>query len=1043
MKNQQSNIFTIASYSSFFREVVLSLLNGTLVESFRYTPSNPLSLASVTIYVPTKPAIQSLRSEFIDIIGDESIILPKIKPLGDPIEEYNLFNTELLLSHDLNPPISSIKRLLELARLILAWRNRLPDVLRSSYPESQLNLPISPSDAIWLAKKLANIIDIVELEEKSWQDLHSLDNEQYGSWWVLALDFLKIASKYWQERLVEIKSSSAVHHQIALLHAEAVRIAEQETKGPVIVAGSTGSIPATARLMSTIATDPMGAIVLPGLDVFMPENIWNTLTEQSRGIEKIHTTCSVHPQYSLAKLLHFLNIKREDVKCLGKINEDMHLRSMILSQALYPSEMDTTKHSKDIAKNKTLYLQQSFADVALIEANNEREEATAIAITLRMSLEGDTNKKSALITADRNLARRVKLELTRFGIDTNISSGVPLQATLQGSLLIALLNAVLNHDSMSIAILVKHPLAKFGFSEKNLSQAKSALELIALRGNKDSFDIMTLTSLVQQKISEQKHNQYPLNWQLRLSEEDKNLAILLADHIVKSIEPLASHKTDEDLHSTEDWSKWTVTCLENVCFDENRKLTNLWLKEEGKAFSSLFTQIIEAGPCIKANPVEWVEIVSVLISGETILPNTEQFSNLSILGTLESRLLGFDTLILGGLNEGSWPKHPPNNPFLSKMMQTDLGLETSEKYIGQAAHDFVMASGTRRLIYSRSLREDNIPTMASRWLQRLFLFGGTEFFNDLKKRGERYLSWARSLDVSKQKTTLSIRPRPFPPREKQPKRYSFSEIKQLISDPYAIYARKILRLDLMPRIKNAPDKKDRGILFHNIITELIQQKINKNTPEKILFMEQIIDSCFERENLPLYVDIIWRRRFYKIAHSFVLYEGQKRKDDAVIEQIFVNVPATMNIDSLGIQLTGIADRINILNTGFAEIIDYKTGSLPTIQMAQNLIDPQLALEAAAVQGGAFSQINCRKVSNLLYIRLKPEVSADCIIDEKYPRSVDDLSNKSLENLIEFIKLLQSGKQPFISHLHLLKKYNISSEYDHLARIDEWKEDYDA
>ncbi|MBA5724295.1 double-strand break repair protein AddB [Candidatus Liberibacter sp.] len=1041
MKNQKPNVFTIAPYSSFLRELASSLLNGQLIKNFQYDPSNPLSLASVTIYVPTKHAVQSLRSEFFEIIGKKSIILPIIKPLGDVLEGGAPLNADLPLLSEINPPLSGIQRLLELARLIIAWRERLPDSIRDIHPESPLSLPTSPTDAIWLAKNLATVIDIIETEEKDWENLHSLENAKYGKWWFLTLEFLKIASKYWTERLSELNASSPTHYHIALMHAEAEHILKKRTKGPVIIAGSTGSIPATARLMSVIANEPNGVIVLPGLDMSMPENIWNTMIAQSNNAEKTDSSYSMHPQYSLAKILHFLNIKRQDVQFLGNVDEEMRLRSNILSRALFPSENSDSYNKKkleDIIPN----INQAFADVAFIESENEREEAIAIAIALRISLEkpGENNKKSksALITADRCLAHRVKLELTRFGIDIDISAGIPLSATLQGSILKILLDATLkSNDPVAIAIFIKHPLARFGFPIEDLSRAKNALELIALRGQRCFYGIMELKSIVQEKISEHKKNQYPPHWRSRLSEEDEDLALKLADKIVESVMPLAdkmSKNPSISSFSTLDWIESTIICLENIFLNTSDNSENLWTGKEGKALYSFFSKIIESGHCIQANPSEWIGIVAALIAGESVKPETEKSSRIFILGTLESRLLNFDTLILGGLNEGVWPSHIPKNPFLSRMMQNDLGLETAEKRIGQAAHDFAMANGTRRLIYTRSIRENNIPTVASRWLKRLLALGGNTFWDDLKKRGQCYLDWTRHLDVNiSTQQDLSKRPRPFPPREIQPKTFSFSEIKNLISDPYAIYAKKILKLDPLPLLKNDPDKKHLGIFFHKMISILIQQKFNKNTPEIVSTMNKVIDSSFEEEKLPPHIDVIWRHRFRKIAYAFLLYEKEHQSS---IEQVFCEIQARLNIETIGIKLTGRADRINILTSGDADIIDYKTG-VPPLKEAKNLVDPQLALEAAALQAGAFLGIGRLKVNNLLYIRLNEQLKKDCIDNI----SVDSLVEKALEQLIRFVKLLQDGKNPFISHLRPSKKGNfpIMGEYDHLARVDEWKE----
>lgn len=124
-------------------------------------------------------------------------------------------------------------------------------------------------------------------------------------------------------------------------------------------------------------------------------------------------------------------------------------------------------------------LSSAFADVSLIEAANEREEATAIAIALRLALERpgqDGESRAALITPDRNLARRVMAELSRFGILADDSAGTPLAAMPQGTLLQLLLEAALRPgDPVAIVSLLKHPLARFGTERDALISATEVL----------------------------------------------------------------------------------------------------------------------------------------------------------------------------------------------------------------------------------------------------------------------------------------------------------------------------------------------------------------------------------------------------------------------------------------------------------------------------------------------------------------------------------------------------------------------------------------
>lgn len=168
---------------------------------FRHEADDPLSLAKVTIYLPTRRAVRVLRSEFVDLLGGRSAILPVIRPLGETDDDSGYFYEALPATIDLAQPLSNTARLLELARLILAWRNKLPEIVRHIHSDSPLVAPASPADAIWLARNLAELIDSIETEDLDWSELSKLDTGDYAAWWQLTAEFLQIASAFWPERL--------------------------------------------------------------------------------------------------------------------------------------------------------------------------------------------------------------------------------------------------------------------------------------------------------------------------------------------------------------------------------------------------------------------------------------------------------------------------------------------------------------------------------------------------------------------------------------------------------------------------------------------------------------------------------------------------------------------------------------------------------------------------------------------------------------------------------------------------------------------------
>ena len=1045
---RQKRIFTIPPGAAFLRTVAATLCDGRLHNGFRHDPADPLSLANVTIFVPTRRSARVLRSEFVDLLGGRSAILPVIRPLGETDDDSGYFDLAAPEEMDLAMPIGGVARLLELGRLILAWRNRLPQVVMDIHSESPLIAPASPADAIWLARSLAELIDSVETEARDWGDLKNLQTAEHALWWQLTAEFLQIASAFWPARLEELRRSSPARHQAALLRGEARRIFEREHKGPVVVAGSTGSVPAAADLIAAISALPEGAVVLPGLDLDMPDAHWTMVGSAASG-GGIDPSSRSHPQFGLSRLLHKLGISRDEVEVLAPPEPDIILRNRMLSQALAPSAA-TDQWSNWRADADKDAVRAAFEDVALIEAANEREEAMAIAIALRLALEkpahGGGESQAALITPDRNLARRVTAELARFGITADDTAGTPLSATPQGTLIQLLLEATLRPgDPVAITSLLKHPLMRIGMEPEALRRAAEALELLALRGGRRDMDISTLTPLLEEQQERQREDRYPPGWRLALPENSFIQALDLARRLGKAVEPLAgallARRADGRGPTAKltlsEWATRTGRALEAVCAGERGDLSSLWSGEAGERLASLLGEVIETDGQMEANGPQWIDIVQALATGEAVKPRSLSHPRIFIFGTLEARLQTIDTMILGGLNEGSWPGQTINNPFLSRTMKTDMGLEPPERRIGQLAHDFIMASGTRHLIYSRSLRQGSTPTVASRWLQRLLALGGGDLAQRIRARGDQYRLWASEIDTGESQAQAK-RPAPKPPADLQPTRYSFSEVGRLRRDPYSVYARRILKLDPIAPFNADPGAAERGTLYHAVIDRYTRESHIPGTPAAREAMQRIVDELFDAEHLPPHIDQVWRPRFVEVGRAFIEWEAHRAPE---IRKTVTECSAGWDIPEAGLRLTGIADRIDIKKSGLATIIDYKTGSSPTCSQARSLLDPQLALEAAALRAGAFQSVGSLEPDELLYVRLKPgdRFKAECVNNEaaKNGKSAIELAEESIEQLTKFVMHLRSGEAGFASRIVPFMQSDYGGDYDHLARVAEW------
>ncbi|WP_075291911.1 double-strand break repair protein AddB [Pararhizobium arenae] len=1045
MARAANNVFTIPAGRPFLKTLVQSLCDGRLIAGYAYDAADPMALAGITIFVPTRRSARVLRSELVDCLGGRSAILPVIRALGETDDDSGFFDAEIPAILDLAPPLPGTARLIELGLLILAWRNQLPKIVLDIHSESPLIAPASPADAIWLARNLADIIDAMETEELDWEALDNLQNADHALWWQLTLEFLKIARTYWPARLQELHQSSPARHRNAILDAETQRIATGKVTGPIVIAGSTGSIPATAALIAAVQKLQNGIIVLPGLDQTMSDAEWNAIAPET-GIDRPDPSSRSHPQYGFYRLLKRMGLTRREIPELAQADADLACRGEILSHALLP--VQATSAWMDLQQQTDGdRLSAAFKDAALIETANEREEATAIAIALRLALDGNEDSQAALITPDRDLARRVTAELLRFGIEADDSAGTPLSATPTGSLMRLVLEASLRPgDPVAVTALLKHPLAHFGLPENTVRRAASVLERLALRGGTGTVDLSELETLLDQALSAKATERHQPEWKRAINETDVAAARDLARAIAKAVAPLTGtlvgrHRSGRGLTTTltlSDWAKRTGEALEAVAMNEEQSLADLWTGEAGEALANLLRSIIETDGQLSADGPQWSDVMEALAASEAIKPRSMRHPRVFIFGAMESRLQSVDLVVLGGLNEGTWPGQTANDPFLSRTMKTTMGLEPPERRIGQLAHDFQMACGTRRLVLTRAMRKGATPTVASRWLQRLLAVGGDVLANQLRANGRDYAVWAGMLDEGHDQP-LAKRPEPRPAVELQPESYSFSEVSRLRRDPYAIYARRVLRLHPLNPFNRDPGAAERGTLYHKIVERFVAEDLNPASPQAAVTMDRILTEAFDEQALPPHIDVVWRPRFAAVSKAFLAWEAGRKGS---IRQSFLELYASMALGD--VKLTGIADRIDIHIDGTATILDYKTGSSPSVKEARTLLDPQLALEAAALKAGAFPKIGRQEAQSLVYVRLKPgdrfaaeEVNNENSKSRSETKSADQLAEESLRELIGLLSALRSGKYGFASRVIVQKERDYGGEYDHLARVAEW------
>ena len=1026
-------VFSIAPGIPFLPALVDALQSGRLIPGFPADPADPMALARATIYVPTRRAARTLRSLLVERSPVKSAILPVIRPLGDVDEDAAMFDMGSDALFDLAPPISATERLLLLARLVRPWRERLPDHVRSLFGNEEIAIPATTADAIWLARDLASLMDQVETEASGWSSLANIVSEDLPNWWQVTLDFLGIVTGLWPDILTERHRSNPAAHRNRLIELEAERLVRNPPPGPVIAAGSTGSIPATAKLLASIASLSQGAVVLPGLDRDMDAASWEVLANIAD-----NPSIFGHPQYGLRKLLSELGVLRGDVIPLGNVSPQKRAREHLLAEAMRPAD---TSEAWSIIDRKSDPFSTAIAPVALVEAVNEREEALSVAIALRDAID-KPGKTAALITADRDLARRVSTELARFNIAADDSGGRALRETQAATLMRLTMEAVFNPgDPVALLALLKHPLTRIGLERSVVRQAAETIELVALRGGTGRASLSGLAAFFEKRLGEGSSAPFEPVWLRQITVAQIEAARAACGALSRCMEPLIAFAGKAEPVQMAEIVHASVACLENLARDDKGDIAALYTGAAGEQFAAFLRNLVSADSGLDFLPSEWPGMIEALMSGEVVKPKAGAHPRLFIWGALEARLQTVDTVIIGGLNEGSWPGKTRNDPFMSRPMKSIINLEPPERRTGLAAHDFQMAMGMDRVILTRSQRSANAPTVASRWLQRLETVLGQPAAAELRARGAKYLNWARQIDHAADEDFVK-RPEPRPPLEARPKHFSVTEIETLRRDPYAIFARRILRLRPIDPLIRDPDVAERGSLFHDILAHFTEEEIDPLRQDAAACLLEIGRRHFDNLALPEEIDAVWWPRFQSLVPEYLDWERDRAP---LIAQRHPEIASKkISVGTTGVTLSGRADRVDLRRDGTVDIIDYKTGSTPSKRQAHVLLSPQLALEAALLARGAFHEVGNRAAADLLYVRLRPSgrVDPESILKvgtsmNASEKTAPELGELSWARLTELLTAYRDPQKGYLSRALPFKESDLTGDYDHLARVLEW------
>lgn len=901
--------------------------------------NNPFDMANTEIILPTRRACLTVKEAFLQASKSKSLLLPKLTPL------YEMDN----LDENLPQKMSRLNRTFLLAKLCLAKPN------------------IGSVDkAVMVAVGLGELLDEFYQYETDVSKITTLVQEkQFTDHWNETALFLDVIHTVWPKLLAQYGQIDEMDYTIRMIKSYAKKWRDTPPAHPIIMAGFDGAIPAVIELASAVNSLPNGVLFLDGVDTNLTAQEFDRLPP-------------IHAQYPLKRLLDTLGVKPNDLTNLSKTHFETEL---LIRETLKPAnETDSWQFVKNITPN-------ALKHVKRYDCENTSQEALTIALILREVLE-TPEKTAAFVTTDRSLARRVSVEMKRWGIELDDSAGISLSQTPIGIYLSLLANVALTpHDGNHLLALLKHPLSA------------------------DTINPTTLRLKIKRAEYTTRHNNTKLEYKTN-TDLSKLYQIFTKNKLVPFSTLLQTHiEIAEALATSHDKSGHE----------------RLWSNDAGQVAYAFFTEILAYAELLgDIEPAFYLKTLEILMSSLTVRPKYGMHPRLDILGPIEARFHKTDVVILGGLNEGTFPQLPDTGPWLSRPMRIGLGLPAPENKIAVTAMDFASCFCAKEVYLTRSLKNDGAPTIPSRFLSRMEAV--------LTAAG---ISWklnktpARLLDMPN-KTEAIIRPAPKPPLAARPQKLSITKIELWMRDPYAIYARYILKLYPLNPLEMTQNQQLFGNAIHTTLECFIKQNPHSLDLDDLLNLglTKLREAGFNEGDLAFYMP-----KFKAISEWFI---NRQRERIDHIKTSFVEQTAECIIEDMTgktFTLSGTADRIDLMKDGSVEIIDYKTGTPPSSKEVHAGFAPQLPLEGYLLRQGAFQEIGKCHVSDLAYWRLAAKIENakitsvikspdDTVIDEAY------LGLKKLITIFNDENVAyESCPTPKIA-----PRYN---DYEHLSRAKEW------
>ncbi len=679
----------------------------------------------------------------------------------------------------------------------------------------------------------------------------------------------------------------------------------------------------------------------------------------------------------------------------------------------------------DIFMSTKCFKSKNCESRQIIELSSNSDEARVIALITRDMIE--KNKSVLIVSPNLSLTQKIKIEMLKWNIIADDSSGIPLYCTHCGQIVSQIISVIENNFQNEDVL----NLLKFNdFLKKEVLDLENFLRT---KGNYPQNFFQTFELFFPKKKAD--------DVEIEFEDQESTLNLFQDARIGKVATRPFLVESDEKNFSEGDHSERIISDLDEKNLGENVKNLadfadelknfaefpesadfNFWLGYFSDFLGLIkdsvadeFSKILHPQELENISLSEFCVFLKNHFLNNSVRRNINYTPGVVILGILESQLADADLVIVCGANESFWKSSDAADFWMSDSMLRQLGINTVDERNEFYACVWEKLISKPNVIVTRSIMENGEQTQ-----------GYSRLKNCELKQDVIYTGLIQRIKLPSKFSPISFKS-PSPKIDFRPTTFWVSDLDLLISNPYVYYAKKILRLKELTHVNSRKNLK--GNLVHKIFDEFTKKQIR----DKNLSMLQYLFKKICRENFINSESLgLWYFNVDSILMFFVENFNINSKSFSEIEG-HIDLDLSYEDKNIQIIIASKADCLEMNSAGNISIIDYKTGEIPSIKKVKNGEKIQLPVETLIAINNGF-KLGKTTVETMSFWQMKAKEKRIVFVSK-----TQEESKKICKEVLEKVEALLR------EYLLVEIPYNINRDdkynkiYMQLARVKEIRE----